>query len=1146
MTSRNSLPTPGESVGATLIRRPMDSLSSRISDTLSRHMAVRFSLLGGLLFLLLVPQGFVILVPMMALHYAWASRRRARLPFRVPESWGGTDYGAPKVGTKDGFEPAEGILYLGQDQRTGQELWLTNGDARRHGFFIGTTGSGKALPWDTPILTERGWVLNADIRPGDRLRHPSGGITEVVSVHPQGRIPAVRMWVEDGRMADCSLDHLWQVTGRLEPQPGSADATRVMEARDIAILLGVHGEAVELRIPLSAPQEGEYPDALFTPDYLSQALREGVSSLSLCPSRIGSAEARRAFLAKFLAGHGAQVTCEAEGLRIAGLSEGCAARLKQTFWSLGGRATSWRKSDGTGHSWEVTAAAPGLEAHIEGLTPFEAKGLRIIAVEALPEAVEMSCLKTNRPDGLYVMADYLVTHNTELLLGVVSQTLSWSSGFIFIDGKGTREFYARVWTLAKRFGREDDVRVLNFSDAGGDPDAPAGGLGAQSNTLNPFSKGSSDQLMNIVAGLMGESEKGNDMWKGRAMSLVTAAMKALVEMRDRGDILLDVQAIREFVVLGRGFEKSLLRNAKINSVADVPAEAWAELERRPGMIELYMRSMNGEFSNATRLAIKAYFETLPGFSMEKALNGEPQGDKANEQHNFLTMQLTKPLGALADDLGHIFRTPLGEVDMTDVVLNRRILVVLLPALKKAREEHQMSGRIIIQLVKMMMGDASGYEVEGTKKEIVEAAQTNSPSPYIVVMDEVGYYMVTGIDVSMAMARSLGFMIIVAGQDMAAMQSVSSQIAETAIANASILAVGKTVDGDKTVGFINRIFGKTQVAVSSGYTAKTGLFSTKMVDRMDVSFQEVEKVRVDELQNMEMGEFYFLFNGHLVRATTFYIGRDFAAYLAVNRFLKIRGPLDKLPGLDQKVEIVYLAQYRDAVEALAGLLRKPVPLNRAPDDTLALAARLLNATLWAAGEASNHPQTVQEAALGALATALDEQEDPQVEIDEDAFPEHVLEARPGWHPAPRAPEAEPVQADIDEGPDFASAIAVASRGRTPAERTAGALDSMVLSQIATDRLKQHSVMRELLRAPSVEDEQAARRRNETELTLVFLDGQGEVERRLREPLKSGKTGLEVLRAASDQRAVPLQPLVSDRALARTIDALDGVITEREDA
>ncbi|RMJ20588.1 hypothetical protein PHISP_08542, partial [Aspergillus sp. HF37] len=160
-------------------------------------------------------------------------------------------------------------------------------------------------------------------------------------------------------------------------------------------------------------------------------------------------------------------------------------------------------------------------------------------------------------------------------------------------------------------------------------------------------------------------------------------------------------------------------------------------------------------------------------------------------------------------------------------------------------------------------------IDGSKQKIIDAKQTRAPSPFIVVLDEAGYYMVKGIDVMMAQARSLNFMVIVAGQDMSAMQSLSPQIAETAMANASIFAAGKTVDAEKTLTAIQKVFGRTQVAVTSGYQSKSGAFGQKWQDRMEASFQEVEKVTVDELQNMAQGVFYFKFNGRLIRSAAFF-------------------------------------------------------------------------------------------------------------------------------------------------------------------------------------------------------------------------------------------------------------------------------------
>ena len=89
-----------------------------------------------------------------------------------------------------------------------------------------------------------------------------------------------------------------------------------------------------------------------------------------------------------------------------------------------------------------------------------------------------------------------------------------------------------------------------------------------------------------------------------------------------------------------------------------------------------------------------------------------------EQHGFITMQLTNVFGSLADTYGHIIRINLAEVDLKDVVLNRRILVVLLPALEKSPDELANLGKVIIASLKAMMAAGLGDAVEGTYREVI--------------------------------------------------------------------------------------------------------------------------------------------------------------------------------------------------------------------------------------------------------------------------------------------------------------------------------------------------------------------------------------------------------------------------------------------
>ena len=84
----------------------------------------------------------------------------------------------------------------------------------------------------------------------------------------------------------------------------------------------------------------------------------------------------------------------------------------------------------------------------------------------------------------------------------------------------------------------------------------------------------------------------------------------------------------------------------------------------------------------------------------KAIPGQDQDTLL--QHGYITMQLVRSFNSLSDTYGYIIKTAQAEVDMADVFLNRRILMVLLPALEKAPAELSNLGKIIVATLKTTM------------------------------------------------------------------------------------------------------------------------------------------------------------------------------------------------------------------------------------------------------------------------------------------------------------------------------------------------------------------------------------------------------------------------------------------------------------
>ena len=447
---------------------------------------------------------------------------------------------------------------------------------------------------------------------------------------------------------------------------------------------------------------------------------------------------------------------------------------------------------------------------------------------------------------------------TESLLGFAANALMWGSGFLFCDGKGDVALFAKVSVLARRFGREDDLLVLNFMT--GNQDLGASGGVLQSNTLNPFATGSSDSLTQMVVSLMDDAGGDGAMWKGRATAMLTGVMRALCWLRDAGEVDLNVGEIRDFMAL-----KRIIRLGDEKEYPDMP--------------------------QPIRKSINSYLQSLPGYAAEKK---ERQAQTTLDQHGYLEMQFTKILGSLADVYGHIFFTPNGEVDMFDVVLNRRILVIMLPALEKSGDEIANLGKIVVATLKGMMGATLGSKLEGSWAEVVENRVTNSPSPFICILDEVGYYTVEGMALMAAQARSLGFSMVYASQDIPAMKRLNEKEAASIIANTNTKIFMRSEEAETT--------GKLAVeSAGKGIRAQAGRFSGSATnsgmafkDSLEARLETVDRLNWTDLKAQSEGEMHITFKDYVVRAKGFYANPEGAldirkVKLRANHFVKVPKP-----------------------------------------------------------------------------------------------------------------------------------------------------------------------------------------------------------------------------------------------------------------
>ena len=447
---------------------------------------------------------------------------------------------------------------------------------------------------------------------------------------------------------------------------------------------------------------------------------------------------------------------------------------------------------------------------------------------------------------------------TEALLSICYGALLSCSGFIYSDGKGTFELYYKVFNTCRSLGQEDDLLLMSFLT--GDEDVKKATTIKISNDLNPFAESTQDASTQLLVSLMSDGS-GDGMWKDRASVLMESIMGLLVFRRDEQKRLISVDSIRESLILQNIY--NAWNNAK-------NAESPDSLDYLPSYV---VKSLHG------------YLVSLPGFKEDDPFDKQPE--VIEEQHGYLYMQFTKLLGSLADMYGYIFNTQLSEIDFWDIVVKRRVLVVLLPALAKSKNELAMLGKIIIACIKQMMTSGLGKKSEGELSDILKANPTKSKTPFLTILDEYGYYAVQGSSVMPAQARGLGFFMIFAGQDFAAFSASSKEEAVSIVANCKIQVCMALQDEKETYDIFFKKGGQADIEVNTG---KEFIGTTNIRENATISYEKRDRITFEDLTSQESGEFHMLFEGKLARGRFFYVAINIEDKLIrVNEFLKIYPP-----------------------------------------------------------------------------------------------------------------------------------------------------------------------------------------------------------------------------------------------------------------
>lgn len=479
---------------------------------------------------------------------------------------------------------------------------------------------------------------------------------------------------------------------------------------------------------------------------------------------------------------------------------------------------------------------------------------------------------------------------SETLKSLFFNALCWSSGFFIADGKADNKLPTDVFTMVRSVGMDDNLLTLNFLLAGKTPEQVRRSRRRRTNKLNPFTSADADTIIQMGANMLPKVEGEGKNWQEKALNLWRAMVVALCYKRDTQGFDLSVSTLVEYMNLSK--------------IEELYIEGYDEAKE------------HNEWSYGF-IGIKTYLDSgCPAYKVDKLLAkynrepgaqpaagafGAPRGKAGNteqdsmayEQHAYRTSQLMPVLNLLDKTYGHIFRDKYPEIDMVDVTLNNRIMTMLIPSLEKSAQEAENLGKLAIACLRVMMSRNLGGGVEGTRMELLESKATNSPYPYLVALDELGYYFSDGIAVIFAQARSLGFCMIPAAQDLEKLTE-GNRAAEAGamMANAVTKIFLRIDDAKKTYEFVQGIVGKAMAAVyrnfefgGMGWRRKT-----------EVDLQEIERVSMKELQAMQAGQGLINALGRTTRFRSYYMDGDLKKHRAENfyvlRFLQVPPPTDE--------------------------------------------------------------------------------------------------------------------------------------------------------------------------------------------------------------------------------------------------------------
>ena len=487
------------------------------------------------------------------------------------------------------------------------------------------------------------------------------------------------------------------------------------------------------------------------------------------------------------------------------------------------------------------------------------------------ESGEEVWVNTNDVNKHALMIGTTGSGKTEAIMGQLAGFQALGSGALIVDGKASANTFDSTYKICRSLGRDADLFVMDYLTGGKDIIGPQ--RHRRSHSYNPLGFGGSAQKSEVMVSLL---EGEEDMWKGRAIQFLEGVIPPLAFLSEQGFMLLNPTLLAQFLnlnVIENFMLFGLVQDLNGKTVwlqGDHPA-VWNALQARMKGLKLYLDGLpsfnitrNNEPNYIAGMNIDEFEALKPRIIAARDKSLDTPGDKqqrgeTEKQHGFITMQLTRSIGSLSESYGFIYNVEIGEISFFDVVLNRRSLVVLLPSLERSTSNLSMLGKMTVLSLKSVLGSLLNTAPEGARRQIIEGNPSNSKIPYLAVLDEIGYYIVEGISVIPAQARSLGVAVYFGTQDIPSLSKGSEAEGKAILENTALKMIGRLASDNEseTARTARELAGKVSTQVASGMEFKRDAFGlhNKLKLSEDSSLDEEYRINYSDLTRQENGEFH---------------------------------------------------------------------------------------------------------------------------------------------------------------------------------------------------------------------------------------------------------------------------------------------------